>query len=350
MSPPADEPSPTHAVPEAPLSVVVVCHQSEGCLAACLRSIARQVPRPTETIVVDSGSTDRTAAISRGFVDARWHPLGHNLGFAAAANAGVRASTAPLVAVLNADIELHPGWIAAMLEAANRHPRAASFASVQFLAGEPGTLDGAGDILHCSGLAWRRGHGARSAPPRDLEAFSACAAAAVYRRDRFLEAGGFEETFFCYFEDVDLGFRLRLAGHGCVSVAKARCEHAHGHASGGGRSRFATYHGHRNMVWSFVRCMPAPLAMLLLPAFAAAQLASVAAGAMRGQGRVVLQAKRDAIRGLAPALAARRSIQRRRTASAAAIASAMHWSLLPRRRSLRGRDAAIAVAPADPAR
>ena len=321
------------------LSVVVVTHQSAACIERCLRSIESQRPAATEVLVVDSGSTDATADVVSRFAKARWIPAARNIGFAAAANLGVSAASGDLIAVLNADVTLRPGWNTAMLAAAGRHPAAASFASVQFLAVTGETLDGAGDALHCSGLAWRRGHGEQAVPRHDLDVFSACGAAAVYRRQPFVEVGGFEPTFFCYFEDVDLGFRLRLAGHACVCVADAVCDHEHGQSSGGSRSAFATYHGHRNMVWAFVRCMPAPLAWPLLPAFAAAQLACVAAGALRGQGRLVLRAKIDALRQLSRAMDQRRLVQRLRLAPAAAIANALSWTPLPRRGRSRGRDA-----------
>lgn len=319
------------------LSIVVIAHQSAACIERCLRSITTQQPAPAEVLVVDSGSTDATEEVVCRFESVRWIPAGSNIGFAAAANLGVGMASAELVAVLNADVALRPGWIAAMLASARRYPGAASFGSVQI--GTNGRLDGVGDCLHFSGLVWRRGRGAIAAPGRDLESFSACGAAALFRRSALLRAGGFEPTFFCYFEDVDLGFRLRLAGHECVCVADAVCDHEHGQASGGSRSVFATYHGHRNMVWAFVRCMPSPLIWLLLPAFAAAQLACVATGTLRGQGRLVLRAKLDALRELARAMDQRRLVQRRRIASAAAIANALSWTPLPRRGHSRGRDA-----------
>lgn len=319
------------------LSVAVVTHQSAGCVERCLRSILDQQPPPDEVLVIDAGSTDATAAVVSRFKSVRWIPAGSNIGFAAAANQGVATACGDLVAVLNADVALRPGWIAAMLAASHRHPTAASFGSLQI--GTDGRLDGAGDCLHFSGLVWRRGRRSSALPSHDLESFSACGAAAVYRRSAFLEAGGYETEFFCYFEDVDLGFRLRLAGFDCVCVARAICQHEHGHSSGGPRSDFATFHGHRNMVWCFVRCMPSPLFWLLLPAFAAAQLACVAAGASRRQGGLVLRAKFEAVRNLGLAVARRRLIQRRRIASAAAIANALQWALLPRRSRSRGRDA-----------
>ncbi len=320
------------------ISFVVVTHQSEDCIEECLRSIHSQRPRPSQVTVVDSGSRDGTATRVARFASVRWLPMGRNIGFAAAANRGVATASGDLVAVLNADVSLHPGWVSAMLRSADRYPTCGSFGSVQFRSAGDG-LDGAGDCLHCSGLVWRRGKGDATRPREDLETFSACGAAAVYRRDAFLRCGGFEESFFCYFEDVDLGFRLRLRGHGCVTVAAASCEHRHGHSAGGPQSEFETYHGHRNMVWSYLRCMPEPLLWLLVPAFIASQLACLAATSLRGQGRLALRAKLDALSELRRVLRERRSIQRSRLASAAAIANALAWAIVPRRRDSRGRSA-----------
>jgi GT2 family glycosyltransferase len=321
------------------LSVVVVTHQSEECIGACLRSIQVQRPRPSEVIVVDSGSRDGTGNRVAGFAGVRWLPLDANVGFAVAANRGVAAVSGDLVAILNADVTLHTGWVAAMMQSASRYESCGSFGSVQLRTSDR-RLDGAGDCLHCSGLAWRRGHGGSNSPRDDLETFSACAAAAVYRREAFLRCGGFAESFFCYFEDVDLGFRLRLNGYSCISVAQAICDHRHGDSSGGARSDFATYHGHRNMVWAYLRCMPEPLLWPLLPVFIAAQLACVAAAASRGQGRLAVRAKFDALRRLDRVLLERRQIQLSRLASAASIANALTWTLVPRRRDSRGRNAA----------
>ena len=88
---------------------------------------------------------------------------------------------------------------------------------------DPHRVDGTGDCYHVSGLVWRRDRGilAASAHNESGEIFSPCAAAALYRREAFLEIGGFDEDFFCYLEDVDLGFRLRLQGHRCRYVANA---------------------------------------------------------------------------------------------------------------------------------
>ena len=178
------------------------------------------------------------------------------------------------------------------------------------LDGEPGQLDGAGDVLHVSGLVWRHGHRqALAAVPDALLArpvFSACAAAALYRRHDWARAGGFDERFFCYAEDVDLGFRLQLAGRACWYVADAVVHHV-GSASAGVGSQFAIYHGHRNIEWMFVKNTPGPLFWRYLPLHLATWVGGLAWFARRGRARAFLQAKWDALRGMGPALRARRT-------------------------------------------
>ena len=138
-----------------------------------------------------------------------------NVGFARANNIAAQAAQRfDALALLNPDAFAEPGWLEALVSAAEREPAAAAFASQMLLASDPEYLDGAGDSYHVSGRAWRNGHRARRAswPAADVEVFAACAAAALYRRAAFDEVDGFDEQYFCYFEDVDLGFRLRLRG------------------------------------------------------------------------------------------------------------------------------------------
>jgi GT2 family glycosyltransferase len=160
---------------------------------------------------------------------------------------------------------------------------------------EKGLVDGLGDVYHPIGICWRRRHG-KVLRPSDLvetEPPSACAAAALYRRVAFMEVGGFDEKFFCYVEDVDLGLRLRRAGHTAIFVPDAVVEHA----SKNSRSDFAVYHGHRNIEWCFFKNTPPARLLLFLVPHLCATLAAFAACALRGQAPVFLRAKRDALRG-----------------------------------------------------
>jgi GT2 family glycosyltransferase len=216
-------------------------------------------------------------------------------------------------------------------QAARDEPQYAVFGSRLLDAANPTQLDGAGDCYHGSGLAWRRWHG-RSAATHGLrveEIFAPCAAAALYRRQAFLEANGFDERFFCYMEDVDLGFRLRLLGYRCLYVPAAVVHHI-GSGLTGMRSAFATYHGHRNLVWTYCKNMPAPWFWLYLPAHLLLNLLSIPWLGWRGQGRVVLRAKWDALCELPHIWRQRRQIQARRKVEGRLLRQVMTgtWDLL----------------------
>lgn len=306
----------------ARVTVVIVNFNGGANVLRCLESLARQTTPPERIILIDNSSGDDSLAACRALVAAEpslasrttVDALHENVGFAAACNRGLAAADTPLVALLNPDAFPEPGWLGALLAAAAAHPESAAFGSRQMQAGRPGVLDGIGDRWHVSGLAWREGHG-RPLRPADLEAreiFSPCAAAALYRRTEALAAGGFDEDYFCFGEDVDLGFRLRLAGHAIRYVPEAVVEHVGGASSEG---RLATYLGHRNLLWTLVKNTPGPL----LPAALLAHLSqSIFLGVLlgsRGRGGAFARAKWDALAGLGKFWRKRRGVQASRRVS-----------------------------------
>jgi len=297
------------------VAVLVVNWNAGPLLARSLQSLARQTRAPDRIVVVDNASSDGSLDLAAPYLGgAEIIRLKENIGFARANNIAARAAGAvDALALLNPDAFPEPAWLAALVDAAARRPGFAAFASQLRLDAAPDRLDGAGDSYHVSGRAWRNGHNAPIAtwPAAESEVFAPCAAAALYRRAAFEEIGGFDERFFCYFEDVDLGFRLRLRGHRCVYVPDAIVRHVSS-ALSGYRSDFAVYHGERNAVWTFVKNMPGPLFWFYLPQHLALNLAALGYYPWRGQGRVVWRAKRDAMLGLPAALRERRAVQQRR--------------------------------------
>ena len=299
--------------PPLPRTVAVIVNYNGGSLLArSVDGVRRQRTPFHRIIVVDNASTDGSADALPDDVEVI-HP-GVNLGFAAGNNLGV--ATAPecdWIALVNPDAFLAEDWLEHMHQGAAQTGAAALGCQLLDDA-HPELLDGAGDAVHTSGLAWRVLHGS----PRELgpqavgDIFSPCAAAALYRRSTFDEIGGFEERFFCYFEDIDLAFRLRLAGYRCAYVPAAIARHV-GSASAGRESDFTIYHSHRNLVWTYVRDTPSPLRHL--PQHAVMTLLTMIWFSGRGQAGPILRAKRDALRGLPWALRERRRIQGARRAS-----------------------------------
>ena len=214
-------------------AVVVPNWNGRDWLTACLDAIAGQTLPPSETIVVDNGSTDGSLELLRERGRAvRTIELGRNTGFAHAANRGVEAAGAELVALVNTDVVLGPDWLERMSACLAAHPDAASAACKMVDLRDPSVVWDAGDFLRRDGHAEQRGRGEPDDGRFDGpgEAFSACAGAALYRRAAVREEGGFDERFFAYLEDVDLGLRLRLRGWTC-RYEPAVARHAGGASS-----------------------------------------------------------------------------------------------------------------------
>ncbi|MBE3639790.1 glycosyltransferase family 2 protein [Mangrovicoccus algicola] len=290
--------------------MVLVNYNSGAQLARALDSLAAQLHPAQDIVVVDNGSTDG----SLGLVDWTRHgavrlvALPENLGFAAASNLAARRVSADWLAMLNCDAVAEPGWLAALARAAARHPRCRIFASAQALMDRPGVLDGAGDVYSITGLAWRGGHGRSAAQlPGEGRCFGACAAGAFLSRRLFLDLGGFEESYFCYLEDLDFAYRAGLAGHECRFVPEARILHRSGGVSGA-RSAWTLRISTRNRLHLFLRCTPLLLLLASWPLFLLGLGLSVLQGARHGQGRAVLAGIADGICRLRFSLGQRREV------------------------------------------
>lgn len=299
-------------------------------LNVCLEHLSRQSVLPDRVLVMDNGSADGSAEIAASFPGVTVVYLKANLGFAVANNRALALCDTELVVLLNPDAFAAVDWLDNLILAAMQNPDVAAFGSRQLVYGADELIDGVGDIYHLSGLVWRNRHG-KSQSSVDLisgEIFAPCAAAAMYRRQALLEVGGFDEDYFCYVEDVDLGFRLRLQGYRALYVADAVVYHVGSAATGGQHSDFSVYHGHRNLVWTFIKNMPGWLFWLALPLHLALNIVTVVYFGVKGRWRVICRAKFDALKGLAGMWRKRRTIQNHRTASLNEIWRALDKRLL----------------------
>jgi GT2 family glycosyltransferase len=308
---------------EGGVLVIVVNWNSGRHLQACLRALAAQSEPRFRAVIVDNASDDGSQSCVAAVGDSRFSlvRLETNTGFAHANNVGARhAAGSEFLALLNPDAEPAREWLAELVAAARQFPRAAAFGSHLVDAGNRDVSDGTGDCYHFSGRAWRRDHGVpvQRSTRTGGEIFAPCAAAALYRRAAWEQAGGMDEDFFCYMEDVDLGFRLRLLGWQARHVPTSVCYHA-GSAITGRRSDFSTYYGQRNLVWTFVKNMPSWLFWLLLPAHFLLNVLAPLAFVRRGQARLVWRAKSDALRQWPAVWRKRRAVQAQRCVPAATV-------------------------------
>lgn len=314
-------------------SVVIVNWNGALFLERCLGALMAQTVKPYEIILVDNASSDGSLEIARRFPSVRLMSLDRNTGFAIGNNLAIEAASkeSEWIALINPDAFAEPSWLEALLLMTESNSGFDVFGSKLVNAADPMILDGAGDAYHLSGLVWRMGHG--SPVPilaeNEREVFSPCAAAALYRRSALCEIGGFDEDYFCYVEDVDLGFRLRLAGYRCLYVPHSVVHHVGSGTTGGQHSDFAIYHGHRNLVWTFIKNMPGILFWLLLPLHVSLNAASIIWFTLRGQGQVIWRAKRDALLGLPKMWCKRQTVQNRKVASVSEIWRALDKRIVP---------------------
>jgi len=297
------------------ISIVVLNYNGRRYLDDCLSSLAAQTFRDFEVIVVDNASKDGSVEhIKANFPWVRLVINKENLGFAGGTNSGIRASEGELILTFNndarADSRLLEHLQKPMSDPNMADSKVGVCAAKMLLA--DGRINSTGICLSRSGAAWDRGMFEPDLGQYEAqeEVFGACAGAALYRKEMLNEIGLFDEDFFLYMEDVDLAFRARLAGWSCIYVPKAKVFHHHGGTAGAG-SDLSVYYGNRNVIWYVVKDFPTRLLITSLPFILARNLAVIPYYALRGQGRVILKSKMDALKGVTKMLSKRKDVVRR---------------------------------------
>ncbi|TET36727.1 MAG: glycosyltransferase family 2 protein [Planctomycetota bacterium] len=250
------------------VSVIIPNYEGEKCLPACLESLAKQTFRDFEVLIVDNGSKDagtpgalalvRRLAPGQPF-PLRYFDLGKNYGFATAVNRGIERSRGCFIALLNNDTECDPGWLLALADAMEAHPETGFLASKLLLASSRGHYDCTGHCLTTAGV----GEVHNRFKPVDKNekgrpVFGACAAASMYRREALEAVGLLDESYFMYYEDLDLDMRLRMAGYSCRYVPEAIVYHSLGAAARGLAGALKTFLVSRNMESFFFTYFPGP--------------------------------------------------------------------------------------------
>jgi GT2 family glycosyltransferase len=263
------------------ISVVVVTWNRKELLRACLCSLAGQKNVDFETIVVDNGSSDGSAEMAESEFGARVIRNQENRGFCAANNQGIAAARGQFVALLNNDAEAEADWLAELRRACASRPEVGMAASKVLVWEDPARIDKAGHLMFPDGQNRGRGSGAldRGQFDREEEVLWPDGCAAMYRKSMLEEIGGFDEDFFAYGDDAELGLRARIAGWLCLYAPGAVVRHHRGSTLGkdsGWRLQLIE----RNRVLLAVKLFPWSL-LALNPFYYAARLV---AGAMLARG------------------------------------------------------------------
>jgi len=225
-------------------------------LVECLDALKKQTHQGFEVIIVDNSAKGLVRSGEAGRRSAKIIESARNVGFGAAINLAFRESEAPYLAALNDDAAPRAEWMASLLAAAEAHPDAGMFASqVRFFGEEH--LDSAGMVIARDGSSKQRGHLFPAVEfDREEEVLFPSASAALYRRPMLDAIGLFDEDFFLYCEDTDLGLRARWAGWKCIYVPEAVVDHHYSH-SAGRASRLKAYYVERNRLFVVAKNFPA---------------------------------------------------------------------------------------------
>lgn len=264
------------------VSVVIVNFNRRDLLARAVDSVHAQSRKDVEIVVVDNGSVDGSMEYLRTIEseNVRVVSLSTNQGFAGGCNAGIRPARGRFIVTLNNDAEASPRWLEELLKVAESDPSVGMCASKIVFHGDHGRIDKVGHLIYLDGLNHGRGSGEPDVGQfeREEEVLFPDGAAALYRREMLDGIGLFDETFFAYGDDADLGLRGRLAGWNCIYVPTAIVYHRHS-ATSGKFSAFKAFLIERNRIWVAVKIFPLPL-LLLSPAFTLLRFAFHAYGAL----------------------------------------------------------------------
>ena len=252
-------------------------------LRACLESLGRQSDVDFETIVVDNGSTDGSSELASEF-GAQVIRNQTNRGFCAANNQGIAVARGEFIALLNNDAEAEPGWISALHRACSRAPEIGMAASKILVWEDPARIDKVGHLIFPDGQNRGRGAGAldRGQFDNSEDVLWPDGCAAMYRKSMLDRIGGFDEDFFAYGDDAELGLRARIAGWKCAYAPDAVVRHHRGSTMGkGSAARLELIE--RNRVLLALKLFPWSL-LWLNPLYFGLRVAAGAAMAGRGAG------------------------------------------------------------------
>lgn len=235
-------------------------------LKTCLESLKLQ-NYVAETIIVDNGSNDGSVDyIKQNYPEIQIIENKKNLGFASAVNQGIKTSKSEYVFLLNNDIELEPDCISNLLKCIENDKSIFAVSSKMIQHNDRNKIDDAGDEYNILGWTKRVGYGkSTDLYNQKREIFSACAGAALYKKNILDEIGYFDEKFFAYLEDLDISYRARIHGYQIHYCPQAIVYHIGSGTSGSRYNEFKIKLSARNNIYVPYKNMPWPQLLLNSP-------------------------------------------------------------------------------------
>ena len=280
------------------ISIIIVNYNGCHHLTRCLNSLKSQSIEDFEVIVIDNASSDGSVKfLSQSYPWVNVIKNCENIGYGAGVNRGINASRGEFILTLNNDTDADPDFLKELLIAIESSPEVGMAAPKMLL--PDGSINSTGLCISRSGAVWDRGVFEKDKGQYDMsyKVLGPCGGAALYRRTMLEEIGHFEEDYFLYYEDADIAIRACNAGWKCIFVPGSRVMHLHG-ATAGFQSDMYVYYISRNIIWNVVKNYPFKELVLSIPFVIGRNLAAIPYYALRGQRKVVIKAKWDAVKGL----------------------------------------------------
>ncbi len=269
-------------------TIIIPNYNGMQYIENCLRSLQGE---PARILVVDNGSTDGSRElVEERFPQVEVITLQENRGFCEAVNRGIAASRTTYVILLNNDTTVEPGFVRALEAPLQQDAKVFSGAAQMINMKKPQLIDDAGDYYCALGWAFAAGKDKeRGAYQRSREIFAACGGACIYRRKILSQIGMMDENHFAYLEDIDLGYRARIAGYRNLYVPGAFVYHAGSGSSGSRYNAFKVDLAARNSVYLVYKNMPFLQLILNLPFLIMGYLIKMLFFIRKGLGAVYLK-------------------------------------------------------------
>lgn len=237
-------------------TIIIPNYNGLKFMEMCMSALEKQTYKDFEILVVDNGSTDGSVEwLKENEIPSIFLP--ENTGFSGAVNVGIKASKTPFVILLNNDTEAKEGYVEALIREIERSPKIFSVSPKMIQLYHKEMMDDGGDMYSIMGWAYQRGVGQEiERYNRACNVFSACAGAAIYRREVFEEIGYFDEMHFAYLEDIDVGYRAKIAGYYNRYCPSAEIYHVGSGTSGSKYNEFKVRLAARNNVYLNYKNMP----------------------------------------------------------------------------------------------
>lgn len=278
------------------VTVVIPNYKGEAYLRPCVESLLAGTGLEMDVIIVDNGSRDGCVEeVRRLYPQVECVCLDQNYGFCKAVNIGIQKAETPYVFLLNNDTLVCKGAVEALLASLKKDRRIFSVEAKMIQYQDRTKIDSAGTFYNAFGWAYARGKDRPADQYRKRgPVFSACAGAAMYRREVFEEIGLFDEEHFAYLEDVDVGYRARIAGYRNVYEPMARIIHVGSAASGSRHNEFKVRLSARNNLYLIYKNMPVLQILLNLPFLLAGFLVKYLFFLKKGLGAIYLKGLMEA--------------------------------------------------------